>query len=105
MENDKEIPDIENSSAWSGLLQLMVNMHESRMDHDRVNHPEHYQASNGMEAIEVIEAFGLNYNLGNAIKYILRSDKKGAALEDLQKAIWYLKRERLRIRTNGKEGE
>jgi hypothetical protein len=59
---------------------------------DQVDHPEHYQA-NGMEAIEVIEGFNLNFNLGNAIKYILRSDKKGNKKQDLEKAQWYLKRE------------
>lgn len=52
----------------------------------------HYQGK-GLKAIEVIEAFELNFSLGNAIKYILRSGKKGNAKEDLEKAIWYLKRE------------
>lgn len=46
-----------------------------------------------MECIDVIEAFSLNFRLGNAIKYILRCDKKGAKKEDLQKAIWYIQRE------------
>ncbi len=59
---------------------------------DAVNHPEHYQ-SNGMEVIDVIEAFDLGFHRGNAIKYILRAGKKGAALEDLKKARWYLDRE------------
>jgi Protein of unknwon function (DUF3310) len=59
---------------------------------DLVNHPPHYQ-SNGMEAIEVIEAFGLGFNLGNAVKYVLRSGRKGDTKEDLAKAAWYLQRE------------
>jgi hypothetical protein len=59
---------------------------------NQVDHPEHYQA-NGIEAIEVIEGFNLNFNLGNAIKYILRADKKGNKKQDLEKAQWYLKRE------------
>ena len=58
----------------------------------QVNHPPHYKAA-GIEAIDVIEAFGLGFNLGNAIKYILRADRKGAALNDLAKANWYLERE------------
>lgn len=57
-----------------------------------VDHPEHYQA-NGIEAIDVIEGFNLNFNLGNAIKYILRADKKGNKKQDLAKAVWYLNRE------------
>ena len=59
---------------------------------DSVNHPSHYQ-SGKIEAIDVIEAFALNFNRGNALKYILRAGKKGSIKEDLSKAIWYLKRE------------
>jgi hypothetical protein len=58
-----------------------------------VHQPAHYKA-NGMEAIDVIEAFAPgNYHRGNALKYLLRSGKKGAAVQDLQKAVWYLQRE------------
>ena len=46
-----------------------------------------------MEAIDVIEAFGLNFRVGNALKYILRAGKKGDAATDLRKAVWYLNRE------------
>lgn len=60
---------------------------------DRVNHPEHYQSEIGLEVIDVIEAFELNYNLGNSIKYILRSGRKDDGIEDLKKAVWYLQRE------------
>ena len=59
---------------------------------DNVNHPSHYKG-NGLECIQVIEAFGLGFNLGNAVKYILRAGKKGNKREDLQKAVWYLTRE------------
>ncbi len=59
---------------------------------DHVNHPSHYQG-NSIEVIDIIEDFQLGFHLGNAIKYILRSDKKGRKEEDLRKAIWYLERE------------
>jgi hypothetical protein len=59
---------------------------------DQVNHPSHYQGAN-LEVINVIEDFKLNFCLGNAIKYILRAEKKGKKNEDLAKAIWYLQRE------------
>lgn len=59
---------------------------------DQVNHPEHYQAD-GIEAIDVIEAFHLGFNLGNAIKYILRADRKENRWQDLAKAKWYIDRE------------
>lgn len=60
---------------------------------DPVNHPAHYKAGNGLEAIDVIEGFSLGFHLGNVVKYLLRADRKGAALQDLCKARWYLERE------------
>lgn len=61
---------------------------------DSVNHPPHYKAANGLEAIDVIEAFGLDqsFALGNAAKYLLRAGRKGETLQDLKKARWYLNR-------------
>jgi len=57
-----------------------------------VDHPPHYSHS-GIEAIDVIEAWGLGFNLGNVIKYVARAGHKGDTLEDLRKARWYLDRE------------
>lgn len=54
--------------------------------------PEYYK-SNGLEAIDIIEAYDLQFNLGNALKYILRAGKKSSKEVDLNKAIWYLQRE------------
>ena len=59
---------------------------------DLVNHPQHYRSQCGLEVINVIEAFSLNFNLGNAVKYILRAGKKDNEMQDLRKAVWYLKR-------------
>lgn len=67
-------------------------MNETMMMSEQVNHPSHYQG-NGLEVIDVIESFELGFNLGNAIKYILRAGKKGDRSEDLRKAIWYISRE------------
>lgn len=59
---------------------------------DPVNHPPHYNAHpSGVECIKITEH--MNFCLGNAIKYIWRADQKGRAIEDLKKAVWYLKRE------------
>ena len=60
---------------------------------DAVNHPPHYK-DGGIETIDYIEAKGLGYHLGNAVKYISRAGKKGTnqGLEDLKKAQWYLNR-------------
>lgn len=62
---------------------------------EMVNHPEHYGGEkNPYEAIKVIEAWELDFCLGNTVKYISRAGKKDAAkeLEDLRKAKWYLDR-------------
>jgi len=58
---------------------------------DQVNHPPHYTAG-GIETIDFIEAKGLDYNLGNVVKYITRAEHKGDKIKDLQKAQWYLSR-------------
>lgn len=61
---------------------------------ETVNHPDHYGGeANPYEAIKVIEAWGLGFALGNAVKYINRAGKKGSELEDLEKSRWYLDRE------------
>ena len=54
--------------------------------------PDYYK-SGGMEAFDVIDAFDLDFNLGNAFKYIARAGKKGDKAEDLRKAVTYLNRE------------
>lgn len=58
---------------------------------DMVNHPPHYKQG-GIETIDVIEAWQLDFCLGNAVKYISRAGKKGDMVEDLEKAQWYLTR-------------
>lgn len=77
---------------------------------ENVSHPSHYTWLKEKCGIEVIDITRhLNFNLGNAIKYILRSGKKPiidkdlsddfnkAAIQDLRKAIWYLNDEIDRI--------
>ena len=59
---------------------------------DPVNHPPHYtQHPSGVECIQVTEC--MNFCLGNAVKYIWRADLKNDAIEDLEKARWYVSRE------------
>ena len=59
---------------------------------EAVDHPEHYNQG-AFETIDVIEDWGLNFNVGNAVKYISRYEHKNNPKEDLRKAIWYLNRE------------
>lgn len=61
---------------------------------DMVNHPPHYNSGKAkcecgrrLECIDVTRHF--NFNLGNAMKYIWRTEHKNG-LEDLKKARWYL---------------
>lgn len=59
---------------------------------EAVDHPPHYNAHPaGIECIDVVEH--MSFNLGNAVKYLWRADEKGAPLEDLRKAAWYVQRE------------
>lgn len=63
---------------------------------ETVNHPDHYGGKdNPYEAIKVIEAWKLGFNLGNTVKYIARAGQKfpSKELEDLEKAAWYLNRQ------------
>lgn len=58
-----------------------------------VNHPSHYGGEqNTYEAIKVIEAWQLDFFLGNVVKYISRAGKKESEIQDLEKAAWYLNR-------------
>jgi hypothetical protein len=66
-----------------------ITMEEPKAD--PVNHPAHYKVG-GIETIDFIEAKGLTYHLGNAVKYISRADHKGNRKQDLEKAKWYLER-------------
>jgi hypothetical protein len=60
---------------------------------EAVDHPAHYGgADNPYEAIRVIEAWSLDFCLGNAVKYVARAGKKGSEIEDLRKAAWYIQR-------------
>ena len=67
---------------------------------DVINHPQHYTLGK-IEVIDFIEDKGLNFNLGNVVKYVARAGHKKSsgksidakALEDLKKAQWYLNRE------------
>lgn len=59
---------------------------------DIINHPPHYTSHpSGVECIQITEH--MNFNIGNAVKYLWRAGLKGAELADLQKARWYVDRE------------
>lgn len=67
-------------------------MTEKEKDFDPVKRPKHYNAHpSGVECIEITRH--MNFNLGNAIKYLWRHAEKGSPIQDLEKAIWYIEDE------------
>lgn len=73
----------------------LVELLNTRNDpYEAVEHPDHYNNHpSGVECIDIVEH--MNFNLGNAIKYIWRAGSKPGidAVEDLKKAQWYVQRE------------
>lgn len=81
---DEPVPDFEAADPTS--------------EPDLVNHPPHYTdgppcpaCGATIECITITER--MDFNLGNAVKYLWRSDKKGKQIEDLKKSAWYINRE------------
>lgn len=85
----KETKDIYNEKTSFDKEEI------SKKETEAVNHPSHYGGeSNPYEVIKVIEAWNLDFCLGNAIKYIGRAGRKDKDkyIEDLEKAKWYIER-------------
>ena len=57
---------------------------------DVIKSPAHYVEGRKYEPKDVIRDWGLNFNLGCAVKYISRAGRKGSTIEDLEKAREYL---------------
>lgn len=84
MISDKTLTQTRWVQAWT-----------ENMNKEKVDHPPHYGGGdNPYEAIKVIEAWELDFCLGNTIKYISRAGKKSkdTEIQDLEKALWYLQR-------------
>lgn len=83
-----------------GATKDLLAMCREKLD-DPVNHPSHYTAYKGLEVIDLTEQ--MNFNRGNAVKYICRAGLKDPATEiqDLEKAVWYLNRELARLSVSG----
>jgi hypothetical protein len=79
-DNFEEEPDRETD------LETLVNYKL-----DLVDHPPHYNHSE-YETIDIIDAWGLDFYCGNAVKYVSRHKHKGQPAKDIEKAIWYLKK-------------
>jgi hypothetical protein len=84
---------------WLNRKPPQLNMYEVLMNMtskpDTVNNPKHYNSHpSGVECIQITEH--MNFNLGNAVKYLWRTDHKNG-IEDLKKAVWYINREIKRL--------
>ncbi len=72
---------------------VLANMlSEQKTAEDIIGHPNHYCEGRKFEPKDVIRDWNLNFNLGNAVKYISRNGRKdgNSALQDLKKARQYL---------------
>ena len=83
------------NDIFGGEFMLTFEIEEKEM----VDHPSHY--NQGIETIEYIESWSMNFNTGNVIKYVTRAGYKDNQLEDLKKAMWYLQREIDRLENKG----
>jgi len=107
---DKDIAEVVQGSHDSirartrpaSLLRRPVGVSDSGSaasgpENNSVDHPLHYVSHpSGVECIIIAE--WMNFNLGNALKYIWRSNDKGTTIEDLEKAKWYIGREISRLK-------
>lgn len=83
----------EESHAWPEHLPDVVR---EALVREEIDHPAHYGGEDDpYEAIKVIDAWGLGFSLGNALKYIRRAGlKEGESRrKDLEKALWYIRHE------------
>jgi hypothetical protein len=93
--------------AGDTFQERVVEPARASLMREAVNHPAHYGGGdNPYEAIKVIEAWDLDFCLGNTVKYISRAGKKDPAkeLEDLEKARWYLDRRISQIQRSAQPG-
>ncbi len=60
------------------------------MTKEMVKKPSHYEEGRKYAPIDVILDWDLNFNLGSALKYISRADRKDDTVQDLEKAIYYI---------------
>ena len=89
--NETELP----CSFCKGTALLDSNEYDFKNDieplvtSDMVHHPAHYCYSE-YEPKDVIRAWGLNFNLGSAVKYIARAGRKDDILQELNKAKQFI---------------
>ena len=98
--NDAPVVMHENKSYPPYMDYDIKPQKQEQATNDVVNHPKHYTDTPfGLEVIEITDKY--DFSVGNALKYILRAGKKGDAIEDLEKAVWYLNHKIELMKKNG----
>lgn len=79
-------------------LALKISDEYGKSTDDPVNHPKHYTHYKGVEVIQLTRQ--MNFNRGNAVKYIARAGLKDPSkeIEDLEKAAFYIQDEIKRLK-------
>jgi hypothetical protein len=86
------VQDALQKAGLDGFDAAQLDADMVEIQNDPVNHPDHYtNHPSGVECIQITEH--MSFCLGNAVKYIWRADLKGNAVEDLEKAEFYVRRE------------
>lgn len=80
----------ENNNYTIITLQYYIKQFHEVIEVDET--PQHYNTGT-FDVIDFCNAYKLNFNRGNIVKYVARAGKKGSELEDLEKALDYIKRE------------
>lgn len=86
--NENRVVDYDEAHTAIGSAPVRT-IGEKIQEKEKVNHPDHY--NKGIETIDYIESWNMNFAQGNVVKYVSRYSMKGG-LEDLKKAKWYLER-------------
>lgn len=82
-----------DAAERDGELPTVFN----KTEHSPVNHPKHYNSHpSGVECITITRH--MSFNIGNAIKYLWRAGMKDSEVQDLEKAVWYIKDEIQRLK-------
>lgn len=100
--NDEKRQDFlkEADEVLKIIGEIEANNIQKEIEKDKIN-PSHYKTHpSGIECIEITRH--LNFNVGNAIKYLWRNGLKDneSSIDDLNKAIWYINDEIERLETS-----
>ncbi len=75
------------TNKWKNRKNKMTENHEEIKE--LVNSPDHYNSHpSGIECCEI--ARNMEFNTGNALKYLWRLGHKDSELQELKKVLWYI---------------